>query len=313
MTTSFDEQATQTTPERRRRRPPAPAARLHVVHPPAVAGVHPLPTAHPVQIGRARGPGLLTVPHSTASRRHALVQWQAEASTHVVTDLGSHNGSRVNARAITAPTPLNDGDVLRFGEVIAVHERGPQIEPPAVPELPGASVGMRRSRADVALHRIDHPALAQLEAGEAADERGTGSSDGLPQRLPVIDAHGREAQLDRGHGLVAAVLDRRDAQLELAVEPDPALDDHGSEVGVLGCVQAHGRHTGSNRIARRPGGPQACARPSRWWRLDFAVYAAARSRGEVRHGREADGCEADGCGAGDLDGASSRRRDRQRS
>jgi len=51
----------------------------------------------------------------SVSRLHALVQMREGGAISLV-DLGSRNGSYVNNRRVSIPVPLNDGDVLIFGD-----------------------------------------------------------------------------------------------------------------------------------------------------------------------------------------------------
>jgi DNA-binding SARP family transcriptional activator len=68
--------------------------------------------AGPTLIGR--GP-TSTVPlaDNRVSRRHALIE--VAGSSHVVTDLGSTNGTKVNDEPVTEPRALAPGDVLSLG------------------------------------------------------------------------------------------------------------------------------------------------------------------------------------------------------
>lgn len=49
------------------------------------------------------------------SRYHARLDWTG--SLYVLEDLGSKNGTWVNDRRLEGPTPLNDGDMIRFGDL----------------------------------------------------------------------------------------------------------------------------------------------------------------------------------------------------
>jgi pSer/pThr/pTyr-binding forkhead associated (FHA) protein len=49
------------------------------------------------------------------SRRHARLVLALDAAT--IEDLSSKNGTCVNDRRITGPTPLNDGDRIQIGTV----------------------------------------------------------------------------------------------------------------------------------------------------------------------------------------------------
>ena len=216
MSSTLD-QPTVTVPERARRAAEAPAARLHVVHPPALAATHALPTTHPVQIGRGRGPGQITVAHRTASRRHVGVEWDRGRGCHVVTDLDSHNGTRVDGAPAVGPTPLADGAVLRLGEVIAVYERGDGIDAPDIAEVPGEALAVRWLRASIARAAGDPSAVVVLgETGtgkefvaRALHRLGGRSGALVPLNCATLTAHLAEAQL---FGVRARAVSAVDAQ-----------------------------------------------------------------------------------------------------
>jgi DNA-binding winged helix-turn-helix (wHTH) protein len=66
---------------------------------------------------------LVALPSGKVSRRHARIRVvRGEA---VLEDLGSKNGSYVDGRRITAPTPLDDGDEVRLGSALVVFRSRP--------------------------------------------------------------------------------------------------------------------------------------------------------------------------------------------
>ena len=73
------------------------------------------------RIGRAANSDLV-IEDSSVSRRHALIQRQ-EDGAHVLTDLGSANGTTLNDRLIHLPVVLRDGD--RIG--IAGYDKAPSF------------------------------------------------------------------------------------------------------------------------------------------------------------------------------------------
>jgi two-component system, NtrC family, response regulator GlrR len=106
------------------------SARLVVSYPPGLRASVPLGTGELV-LGRKPGERGHTLDDPTVSRRHFAVRWAAEQREHVGLDLGSRNGSRVEGRdqpLDAAPRPLEDGDVIRAGDVIMVYERGPALD-----------------------------------------------------------------------------------------------------------------------------------------------------------------------------------------
>jgi DNA-binding winged helix-turn-helix (wHTH) protein len=66
-------------------------------------------------LGR-EGPGVILVKSSTVSRRHARIA--IDTSGVVVEDLGSKNGTYVNDRRVTTPTPVAEGDQVRVGSLL---------------------------------------------------------------------------------------------------------------------------------------------------------------------------------------------------
>lgn len=71
-------------------------------------------------LGR-EGPGVVLVKSSTVSRRHARISVDVEGA--VIEDLGSKNGTYVNDRAVSEPTPVVDGDQIRIGSLLFTFKR----------------------------------------------------------------------------------------------------------------------------------------------------------------------------------------------
>ena len=66
-------------------------------------------------LGR-EGSGVILLQSSTISRRHARLT--IEGRNAVIEDLGSKNGTYVNDRRVTAPTPVVEGDHVRIGSLL---------------------------------------------------------------------------------------------------------------------------------------------------------------------------------------------------
>ena len=66
-------------------------------------------------LGR-EGPDVILIKSSTVSRRHARIVIDSKGA--VVEDLGSKNGTFVNDRRVTAPTPVVEGDQVRVGSLL---------------------------------------------------------------------------------------------------------------------------------------------------------------------------------------------------
>jgi len=76
-------------------------------------------------LGR-EGPGVVLIKSSTVSRRHAKISVDVEGA--VIEDLGSKNGTYVNDRAVSGPTPVVDGDQIRIGSLLFTFKRSPDGE-----------------------------------------------------------------------------------------------------------------------------------------------------------------------------------------
>lgn len=63
----------------------------------------------------------IVLQNNTVSRQHAKIK--VDKGEFVLFDLGSANGTFVNEQRITDPTPLKDGDVVRFGELEFLFKR----------------------------------------------------------------------------------------------------------------------------------------------------------------------------------------------
>jgi pSer/pThr/pTyr-binding forkhead associated (FHA) protein len=88
----------------------------------------------------------LTLPDIEASRRHALLQPQADGSV-VLEDLGSTNGTYVNGQRITGPVTLRGGERVRIGDTELNFRNGAvgaptqSSPPPPAPAAAGADAG----------------------------------------------------------------------------------------------------------------------------------------------------------------------------
>ena len=71
-------------------------------------------------LGR-EGPGVILLKSSTISRRHARITIEAERAE--VEDLGSKNGTFVDDRRVTEPTPVVDGSQVRIGSLVFTFRR----------------------------------------------------------------------------------------------------------------------------------------------------------------------------------------------
>jgi adenylate cyclase len=76
----------------------------------------------------------IVLPDDAASRSHALLQ-HADSDELYLTDLGSRNGTFVNARRISAPVVLRPGDIIQIGdqELVFHQERSDAASPASAP------------------------------------------------------------------------------------------------------------------------------------------------------------------------------------
>ena len=82
-----------------------------------VAAVPPLHGVDQLKVGRQPDCDLL-LDDPSVSKTHALLRWDGENSRCTIQDLGSTNGTFLNASMrLRRETTLKDGDILSFGEV----------------------------------------------------------------------------------------------------------------------------------------------------------------------------------------------------
>ena len=82
-----------------------------------VATVPPMEGVDELSVGRAPD-NELVIEDSSASKRHAMLRWDAANNRCTLQDLGSTNGTFLNASVrIRRETTLKNGDILSFGEV----------------------------------------------------------------------------------------------------------------------------------------------------------------------------------------------------
>jgi len=82
----------------------------------AVATLPPLKGIDELSVGRQPDCDLI-IEDSSVSKRHAILRWNAEQRRCSVADLGSSNGTFLNASTgVERETVLRDGDILSFGD-----------------------------------------------------------------------------------------------------------------------------------------------------------------------------------------------------
>jgi transcriptional regulator with GAF, ATPase, and Fis domain len=141
-------------------------ARLVVVFPPGLRTVVSLGKGE-LELGRKPDGGGLVLDDPTVSRRHFVLR--TSGGRHVGADTGSRNGSRVDGRDASEAIALDNGSVLRVGDVLLVYERGPargddaRVSDDAVP---GVAAATAQLRAQLAAAGVDPaPVLLVGETG----------------------------------------------------------------------------------------------------------------------------------------------------
>jgi hypothetical protein len=82
----------------------------------SVATLPPIQGSEELQIGRLPDNDVV-VDDPSVSKRHAVLRWDALARRCMLTDLGSRNGTLINAEYIRdANSLVSDGDMLSFGD-----------------------------------------------------------------------------------------------------------------------------------------------------------------------------------------------------
>jgi hypothetical protein len=83
----------------------------------SVTTLPPLQGVDEISVGRLPDCELV-IDHASVSKRHATLRWDDEKKRCTVEDLGSTNGTYLNASMmVRKETTLRDGDILSFGDV----------------------------------------------------------------------------------------------------------------------------------------------------------------------------------------------------
>ena len=129
-----------------------------------------------VCLGRRPGPSGVAIGHRTVSRKHLQLRREGSA-TYSLADAGSRNGTWHNGDPVgSLPRVLAHGDVIRFGDVVAVFEcgEGSLEEPDADCGIPGCSSEAIRLRQAIAQAARDSaPVLVQGESGAGKESVAT--------------------------------------------------------------------------------------------------------------------------------------------
>lgn len=120
---------------------------LHSDGEPAVGSVLPIAVV-PALLGRSRD-AELRLSDPTISLRHAELDWDADAATFFLTDLGSSSGTLRNGEVIEGRTALSIGDVIAVGKTELRFVRGdasPTERPAPSPPTPAVVVAEQTER-----------------------------------------------------------------------------------------------------------------------------------------------------------------------
>ncbi len=107
-------------------------ARLQIKHGPNIDQEYTLSEAE-ATIGRSSNNDIM-IDDPEVSRRHARILRQGIAFQ--IVDWGSTNGTFVNGRRVTSPTPLQDGDSVELGESVSMIFWQTDANIPPVPQKP---------------------------------------------------------------------------------------------------------------------------------------------------------------------------------
>ena len=105
----------------------------------------------------------ITISEESASRLHAELVLSPDATTLIVRDLGSTNGTYLNRERLTEPRRLSAGDEIRIGQhVLSVDMRETRPRPGGQATLPGTSPLTR----ELLLELLDRHAVLLSEVAE---------------------------------------------------------------------------------------------------------------------------------------------------
>jgi class 3 adenylate cyclase len=147
------------------------------------------------------------------SRHHARLDWTG--SMYVLEDLGSKNGTWINDRRLEGPTPLNDSDTVRFGDLTFAFkvQSASTLTLPRTPPIPHETVTIMFTDLE------GHTGLFETLGSEAVYQL-------LDDHLSVMKTHvmrhdGRTVKTE-GDGLIASFSSVRQA-VDCAIDIQQAL------------------------------------------------------------------------------------------
>ncbi len=182
------------------------------------------------------------VPNGTVSRKHAVIHVSDDGTQIKVEDLGSHNGTMVNAERISQPVDIARGDRLAFGQVeFKILADGESLPPPS------SSTLSERDAEDLeksVVLSIDE-ALKPLPAKVSDLPDVMSSLSEMAKILPFSE--GIDVMLEKSLSLVGRAIPG-DRLAVLFTEDD---EDGEGKVNVAASIERSGRDHGSFSLSRK--------------------------------------------------------------
>jgi diguanylate cyclase (GGDEF)-like protein len=200
--------------------------------------------ATPVTIGRDPE-NTLTIEGADVSRRHCRIEPDGTGSWRVV-DLGSKNGTLLNGRPITGPSPLRASDKLTIGDAsVVILPEEAESTPAAAPPVPIGSLQPRGSSRERAVSSL-WPSVNESDPfgfTEGEDDDGS-SSTSIDKPAPGQDRRTTRGflkdRLLRLNLLSQAIASELDLDRLLDAILDAVIDFTGFERGLLLLVEDGG-------------------------------------------------------------------------
>lgn len=161
-------------------------------------------------IGRSKG-NTVVLDDDLVSRNHALIR--REAGYYVLVDLGSANGTFVNDRPISRPTPLNDGDVLRVGDAVFSVRCVPRTDAERRTQ-PGGATRRVFAGAIIAILVSDVRSYTSLSERIPADNLSALLADWFRRAGQCIEQHAGIIEKFRGDSLMAYWISSKDGDAD---------------------------------------------------------------------------------------------------
>jgi diguanylate cyclase (GGDEF)-like protein len=194
----------------------------------------------------------LTIEGADVSRRHCRIEPDGAGAWRVI-DLGSKNGTLLNGKALTGPSPLRITDTLTVGDatLVVVSENDPALQAMVeTPSLPMAVLEPGDSKIKKVLDGPQWPSITTDSdpwsfAATSEEDEGISSSSSIEQVLPPgVDRRTTRGflkdRLLRLNLLSQAIASELDLDRLLDAILDAVLDFTGFERGLLLLVEEGG-------------------------------------------------------------------------